>query len=216
MTTKRIAKPPVLAEMRLVPIEELKQYRKGSELARAMLGLKLACFSDQRGSYWFGVADPSFPEHDRWFYRVGFEELETARNSWADTEFYTVERCCTRMEWLDQTGGDFVYELQELKSLIADQLDALSKPSEDEAEQAARLRLRHNALLTFQAFGYLGLEAEVIKAGWGADLHDLLRHPTRWRAANPEFNDVPEELVLRMHGLKRYADNLAQGINWLV
>jgi hypothetical protein len=215
MSSRPIKTPPVLADMREVPDKELLRYRQGKELRKVLFRLGLTCFSDQVGSYWFGVADPAFPEHDRWFYRVSFQALEEARMSWRDAAYYGVDRCGTRMAKVDSELYDFVYDVGEVEGMISDVINPLLANFPEESWPQEIPRLKRNALHTFQAFGYLGLDRYCVSARWDQDLHDLVRHPELWAARHPEFEGMPREMVLRMHGLKSYANSLASGGNWL-
>jgi hypothetical protein len=47
-----------------------------------------------------------------------------------------------------------------------------------------------------------------------ADLHDLAFHYPRWLTRNPEYIDMPRELVWRMHGLGAAAEAAAENRRW--
>jgi hypothetical protein len=193
---------PYLAEVRRVPDERLYEYPHADDLLIAMNRAGIGCFADEAGNYWFGSSAPEIPEHVRWLYTLSLEaRMDRGYNS---SRFRVLRLCGSDTLAVPPPLTDLIDELLDLASQQAQTLRRIDAQDPEEQQRLAR-----NFLTASREFGLRSPIHMVpfTRAPWNQELHDILRHWDEWSALNNPEN-MPQDLVLRLHGLASYAEEL--------
>jgi hypothetical protein len=229
--TEPIEMPLPLSDMREVAESALEMLHDALPAAMKPLGLRAYVDPAYPHRYWMGLDHPQVPEHDRWFFmvenraaarkesgRVGIYTVNAKFDAEGSLAFRPVRHCATGLHGVQSDGWDGEKDLIEVLWHLFDEIqDALNDAPQSLAGAFKADERMRKLMLMYQAFGYLGIDYsnELLPLTWDQNLHDLLHHYDGWVARNPEAQDLPRDLVLRMHGLKDYADHLATGLDWL-
>jgi hypothetical protein len=143
--------------------------------------------------FWLGFIDPTMPEHARWLFRTDYV------GSSADGAWLTCEQ-----EAIDGLQGSRLKLHTELARLdgTVERTGARLKTNHG-IERSPEWLLKCYQVLDTMLPKYVALLPENLN--W-AMLHELLYHTRAWREANGA-EDMPRELLLRMHGLGPLLDD---------
>jgi hypothetical protein len=152
-------------------------------LPNALQNLELAFYKDFEGNILLGSTNTELHRHDRWLY---LQPIESALHY----HWYHADSDTSRDEPILDSIAERVISL----------LSALRERTSADMLQTYRLP-SGIAPLVLELLGDGRISRE--------DMHDMLFHYDAWVARNPQFADMPRDIVLRMQGFRPILDKLA-------
>jgi hypothetical protein len=199
-----------MGQMRQLTDARLRLHEGGDRIATVLSQLRLGCFEDARGYYWLGVVDPNFPEHSRWLHVLDRKEVTFNRSWYAPQQYDVYHGAPAAHADRDDISANLLWNLDELHGVMDRVIRRAMQESNPDTEGETYARLLRNGLQTWQTFGsYDSLTPKTLQLAWGDDMHELICHYETWQVHHPEAAGLPHEIALRMHGLTRYARQVA-------
>jgi hypothetical protein len=207
---------PTADEIERISGNQIRFNGRGVRLEQLLATTHLGCYEDTRGNYWFGTLDSDriqVHEHDRWHYLVPKMALDTA-SGWGGIRYRPLHGCGVQY---DSSKIGLLNELEGIAYWVENEAPAGRDPMGPMQE----MDFIHQAMIVHRTAarekGKFNPDKanQILRANVKPiRLHELVFHFEEWAAAN-EAGDMPQDMVLRMHGLGAVVDARQLGEEWL-